>query len=204
MDHTEHWVCDDESAEPLTTRTITMSCFADGEHLEVRGHLSDVRAPGPILGSAGQVHDMELCLKVDAQSLVITAVRATMRVHPHFECSDIEPAFQQLVGVSVARGYNRRVQELLGRTKGCTHLEFLARALGTVVIQGKSVNGKSPKGTGMPPGARDGGWLTNTCHVWAEDGVAPVKLRLGWVPGTIYPVPRLETYEEAARERGER
>jgi hypothetical protein len=195
MGPSEHWICDDESAAPLTTRTITMSCFADGELLEVRGRLSDTRDPVGVLAPDGMVHDMELCMKVDAATLVITAVRATMRVHPHMECSDIEPAFEQLVGVSVARGYTRKVQELLGRTKGCTHLEFLARALGTVVIQGKTVGAASGRASGMPPGAQDGGWLANTCHVWADDGVAPVKLRLGWVPGTVYPVPRVETYE---------
>jgi len=36
------------------------------------------------------------------------------------------------------------------------------------------------------------GWLTNTCHIWAEDGVGPQKVATGWRPGIAeYPAPSL-------------
>jgi hypothetical protein len=36
------------------------------------------------------------------------------------------------------------------------------------------------------------GWLTNTCHIWAENGVGPQKVATGWRPGIAeYPAPSL-------------
>ena len=59
-----------------------------------------------------------------------------MKTFPHAECTDIEPSFRDLIGLSVARGYSGAVQERFGRQRGCSHLEFLARAIGPVVVQG--------------------------------------------------------------------
>jgi hypothetical protein len=36
-------------------------------------------------------------------------------------------------------------------------------------------------------------WARNSCHVWAEGGVAEQKLAAGWRPGRgTYPAPPLE------------
>ena len=51
---------------------------------------------------------MELRLKVARGSYTITAVKATMFSHPHEDCADIESAFDQLIGLSIMRGYTRR------------------------------------------------------------------------------------------------
>jgi hypothetical protein len=41
--------------------------------------------------------------------------------------------------------------------------------------------------------------IRNSCHVWAEDGVAEQKLALGWQPGTdAYPAPTLVHFRERA------
>ena len=118
-----------------------------------------------------------------------------MDTFPHAECTDIEPAFGDLIGLSVSRGYTNAVQARFGRQRGCSHLEFLARALGPVVIQAitSSAAYRVEHGDGVYP-QREGGsalaWLTNTCHVWAEDGPGPQKVATGWVPGASeYPAP---------------
>ena len=58
-----------------------------------------------------------------------------MGTFPHAECPSIEGVFGDLVGLSVSRGYTNAVQTRFGRERGCSHIEFLARALGPVVIQ---------------------------------------------------------------------
>jgi len=190
MDMTETWLCDSPDATPLNGRTITMHCYESEGVLEAVGRLTDTRHWASVLGPDGIIHDMELRLRVDRESLTITAVKATMYAHPHEECPEIAPAFQQLVGISVMRGYTRTVQELLGRVRGCSHLEFLARAMGPVVIQGAtSLSSRERIQGGSDAAFQQGAWMKDTCHIWAEDGPAPVKLQLGWRPGTVYPAP---------------
>ena len=96
-----------------------------------------------------------------------------MQTFPHAECTDIEPEFRDLIGLSVGRGYSGAVQERFGRERGCSHLEFLARAIGPVVMQGltSSAAWQVEKGDGEHP-MREGGFsfLANTCHLWTEDG----------------------------------
>jgi hypothetical protein len=118
-----------------------------------------------------------------------------MRTFPHAECPTIEPSFSDLVGLSVSRGYSSAVQERFGRQRGCSHLEFLARALGPIVIQAvtSSAARRIEVGDGEPT-IGEGGlpWLTNTCHLWAEDGIGMQKVAAGWRPGTAeYPAPSL-------------
>jgi hypothetical protein len=114
---------------------------------------------------------------------------------PHAECTDIEPSFRDLIGLSVARGYSSAVQERLGRQRGCSHLEFLARAIGPVVMQGvtSSAAWQVERGDGEHPMREEGGFgfLTNTCHIWTEDGPGAQKVGLGWRPNRFgYPAPR--------------
>jgi hypothetical protein len=202
MDPTETWLCDDVDAAPLHTRTITMDCYASGDSLEAVGRLTDARHGAPRLIGVGIIHDMELRLRVEMSSMTITAVRAEMHSHPHLDCSDIEPAFQQLVGLSIMRGYTKRVQELLGRERGCAHLGFLARALGPIVIQGVTSAGVQERPLAeVASGAQEQPWMKNTCHIWADGGPGAVKLELGWKPGTVYPVPRVETLRAEVEER---
>src|ERR1019366_1677364 len=101
MQNAETWISDDQEATPINSRAITMRCYQGEATLEVVGRLTDTRHWASIIGPEGIVHDMELRLKVDRETFTITSVRAKMHRHPHEECSDIESAFQQLVGVSV-------------------------------------------------------------------------------------------------------
>jgi hypothetical protein len=116
-----------------------------------------------------------------------------MVAFPHAECRDIEPSFHDLVGLNIGRGYTGAVQERFGRQRGCSHLEFLARTLGPAVIQGVASlalqrlerrEGPHPlEGDGLP-------FLSNTCHVWRENGPGPQKVAAGWLPLTAeYPAP---------------
>ena len=174
-----------------------MDVFGRAGHFCVIGTLRDER-PWAGEGFAPRLlHEMELAIVVRLADMVIVDAAADMRAFPHAECTDIEPKFRDLVGLSVARGYTNAVQERFGRQRGCSHLEFLARALGPVVVQGLTSVGaqRMERGDGPHP-LGDGGFgafLANTCHIWAEDGPGPQKIALGWRPGmTAYPAPPLD------------
>jgi hypothetical protein len=163
------------------------------EHFTVVGTLHDERPWAGGTHGPRDLHFMELGVVVRRADLRIVDAAADMKTFPHAECTDIEPSFRDLVGLSVARGYTNAVQERFGRQRGCSHLEFLARAIGPVVVQAvtSSVAWQLEKGDGqIPMGEGTPAFLMNTCHVWAEDGPGLQKLATGWRPGTFeYPAP---------------
>lgn len=174
-------------------RTIAVEVFQRGEYFLVVGTLRDQR---PWAGGAygpRDLHAMELAIVVRRADMTIVDAEADMKTFPHAECTDIEPKFRDLVGLSVARGYTAAVQERFGRQRGCSHLEFLARAIGPVVVQGLTSAGawEVEKGSGEHPMSQGGfAFLANTCHVWSEDGPGPRKIAAGWRPGLLeYPAP---------------
>ena len=132
------------------------------------------------------MHAMTLDVTVDRRSFIVTDANAEMTRTPHMECTAIEPAFRNLIGLSVTRGFNRAVQERLGRQRGCTHLEFLARAIGPAVIQTMaSASSRRAGAAGISRTVKEDSdsWLTNTCHLWAEGSIGATKIREGWRPG---------------------
>jgi len=190
-----------DGSVPLHRRSIEFEAYGDADDLVVVGHLTDSRPWAEDGSAVATVHDMELRVRVRTSDMTITGVTAEMFTFPHTECPTIEAAFTGLVGLNVARGYTRAVQALFGGPRGCTHLEHLARSLGPVVIQSVTSRralsvsrGESSdllvgdEGTGSP-------WAKNSCHIWAEDGIADQKLAAGWRPGTgSYPSPALVTF----------
>ena len=187
------WLADGPEPEPVHVRTIEIRVFDDGDQVELNGRLRDERPWADGERKPRSIHDMELRLKVDRSSLTIVAVSTTMHAYPHAECPTIEAAFDGLVGLSIARGYTRAVQERFGRQAGCSHLEFLARSLGPAVIQAlPSSAARLPDAAAVGRVVNGGGWLKNTCHFWAEGGIGMTKLEEGWRPGVgEYPAPSL-------------
>jgi len=178
---------------PTHRRTMEFEVFERAGDFDVVGRLRDERPWAAGTDRVEHVHDMELSVTVRRPDLVITAARASMRRFPHAECPQIEASFGGLVGLSVARGYTRAVQERFGRALGCAHLEFLARAIGPVVVQAIPSSAARHRDRARDEAVMDragAAWLTDTCHVWAVDGAGPQKLALGWRPGDgAYPAP---------------
>ena len=190
-----------DPAVPTHRREMSFEVFEEGDEFHVTGRLRDERpwAAGTVW--VEHVHDMELAITVHRPDLTITAATARMHRFPHAECTDIEEAFAGLVGLNVARGYSRAVQERFGRSLGCTHLELLARTIGPVVIQSvASAATRLQDATRTQVAMTQAGsaWFADTCHVWATDGPSGPgpgmqKVALGWRPGTDeYPAPSVD------------
>jgi hypothetical protein len=191
------------SSVPLHVRSIEYQAFDEGDHLTINGRLRDTR-PWAADGSYVQfVHDMELRVTVRVEDLTITESDALMHDFPHRECPGIVNAFRALAGLQVGRGFTREVQNRFGGPKGCTHLEHLARSLGPVVVQAvtsKRARARSQGKSDDPIIGTASPWVRNSCHVWAEGGVAEQKVAAGWRPGVgDYPSPSLEEIIEAGR-----
>ena len=178
------------SAPPAAVhrRSITMDSYPlDEEHVTVVGRLTDVE---PWAGPGHEViHDMTLTLTVRLADLVITSAEAGMGSFPHAECPFIAPAFAQLEGLSVRRGFTKELRQRLGGVSGCAHLGELARAMGPAVVR-TSAASRHRQAVAGDPAAGPAPLPLGSCHVWAADGPGVQKLEAGWVPGTVpFPVP---------------
>lgn len=177
-----------ETRQPIHRRTIEIEAFEEGDFLHVTCRLRDTR---PYSGRV--VHDLSLSLGVD-QTLTVTSAEATMAAHPHVECTEILPKFDELVGLSVARGYTRAVQERFIGVKGCSHLEFMARAMGPAIVQAMATTRAKQREAALQSGEESvftvNPFMPNSCHIWAEGGAAEQKIAAGWRPGVDgYPAP---------------
>jgi hypothetical protein len=178
---------------PVHRRTIDIDVFEHDDRFEVVARLRDERPWADGEEKVRHLHDMTLTVSVRRSDLTIVGARADMRRFPHAECPSIEAKFEELVGLSVARGYTRAVQERFGRELGCTHLEFLARAVGPAVVQ--AIPSAASRATSEAAAREElskvgTAWLADTCHVWRTDGPGQRKLAAGWVPGRgEYPAP---------------
>jgi len=166
---------------PLHVRTIRVEAVEDGpSDLVITGTLVDERPRGgeKWFGVEGPriIHQMQLGLRIRLGDLVITDVIGAMEAHPYRICPEAVPSLRQLVGVSVARGFTRAVNERLGRQRGCAHLTALVHAMAPVVKQAAGVVAQPVE---ISPRSPDDLWVIDTCHAWRESGPLHRLLRAG-------------------------
>ena len=82
-----------------------------------------------------RMHHMVMELEVSFPAFVIEKASVTYHNYPHTGCDNIVDHYQKLVGLSVMRGFNRKVKDLFGGPHGCTHVTALISAMAPVVIQ---------------------------------------------------------------------
>lgn len=171
--------------QPVHVRTIRVAAVESGPgELEVTGTLLDERPRGEVRwegdDGARVIHDMTVTLRVRYPDFVITEARVEMAAYPYTICPEALPPLDQLVGLSVGRGFNRAVQERFGRERGCAHLSALILAMAPVVKQGA---GAAFRGERDAPTSPDDLWFINTCHAWRGDGPLHSLLKRGDVEG---------------------
>lgn len=157
--------------------------------MRVRGRLTDNRTQG-LARSDGEpliIHDMVVDLIVVVPGFEIVDVETAMEVHPYEVCTNVLPDYQQLVGLTIGRGYNRRIKELFGGPGGCSHIGALLQAMGPAAIQASwslMTLDDDPADRLSEAGddedrLRRLGMNVNTCHVWAEGGDHMTAVSLG-------------------------
>jgi hypothetical protein len=129
---------------------------------------------------------MVIELSVSVPDLVIVEASARMETHPQPTCPNVMPAYEQIVGLSIARGFNAKVRELFGGPLGCTHTTALLLAMAPVAIQSAwSMNMFKRQDAGgerrFDAAAREGVIRSslNTCHIWAEGSEHHLEIRDG-------------------------
>ena len=122
------------------------------------------------------IHHMMIDIEVDYPSFEIVAAGTVIDVHPHGQCQNIVGHYDELVGLSIARGFTHKVRELFGGPRGCTHTTMLIQAMAPVAMQCiwslRASEGTAEPAAAEPASApnQDQMWRVNlnTCHVWAD------------------------------------
>lgn len=165
-------------------RTIRTEVRHVGEsELEVVGRLVDERPRGGEWFGIDQgtvIHDMTVTLRVRHPDLVITAAAGSMASHPYTICPEALPPLRHLVGLSVAKGFTRAVNERFGRELGCAHLTALIQAMAPAIRQGAGAAFRDPRE--LPRADRDL-WFVNTCQAWRDGGPLHRRLVAGDIDG---------------------
>lgn len=182
----------DDHLELLHTRNYEVKVYMHGEdHVMVRGVICDRKPPGLYIADDElemEMHRMQVELHVRIADMVITHAQVGFETFPHHSCPGITGHYEKLVGLSIARGFTHKVRELFGGPRGCSHTTALLQAMAPIAMQsGKSIECIEAERRGEPnpiivrPPNESWKVLTNTCHVWAEDGPRKEEVERGGV-----------------------
>ncbi len=166
----------------IHTRQITTQVYLREDGLwELEATLLDTKAKDFHLSSGVRakgeaIHDMTLCITID-DKFNILAAKATTKAAPYNQhCKEIEPDYQKLVGLNLAKGFRTALKDLFAGVAGCSHMTELCSVLPTVAIQGFAgeVIKVTDQGDGQMP------FQLNGCHALRTDGEAVKKYHKVW------------------------
>ncbi len=172
--------------EMLHLRTIECRSYRRADGLwDIEAHMTDTKnyvftnAYRGDIQPGEPLHDMWLRLTVD-DDLVIRQAEAATDAGPFGACPDITPRFALLKGITIGRGWSRKVRSLVGGVSGCTHLVELLQPMATVAYQTVwSARGRKPPEDApkQKPGYLD------RCHALRSDGAVVREHFAEWYTG---------------------
>ena len=160
------------------TRRVRYEGYKRADGLwDFEAHLTDVKNHDYQLKTgvrrAGQpVHSMWLRLTIDRRFNVVDAAASSEAVPYPGGCESIAPAYRQLVGLNLVRGFRQKANELLGGVRGCTHLTEMLAGMPTAAIQSFAGEMKEEQDDGSKP------FQLDQCHA-LETSTETVRV---WYP----------------------
>jgi hypothetical protein len=167
--------------QSLHHRTISVRGYrrADGNY-DIEGHLHDQKDVEFKLASGTRpagapVHAMWLRMTIDRDLNIIDA-EAVMDAVPYAgACDTIASAYEQLIGMAIRPGFSRRVLELFGSQRGCTHVTDLISSVATTAFQ--TLAGQGLADPNVQP------FQLNKCHALVLDGAVVRRYYPHWYTG---------------------
>lgn len=162
------------------TRSIVCTGYEREDGLwDIEAHMVDTKPFDIALPRNGvprragePVHEMKIRLTIDNDMLIHAAEAVT--IHAPFDPCAMPPTdFPKLKGLSLNKGWKKGVVEVMGGTKGCTHLRELLNNLATASYQtvagSREYFAKMDKGEVQP-------FYVGTCHTYEESGSVVERL----------------------------
>jgi len=165
------------------TRRVRYEGYKRSDGLwDIEAHLLDTKNHDYQLKTgvrrAGQpIHDMWLRITID-RNLTILDAQASMDAVPYpGGCENITDAYRKLIGLSLVRGFRKRVWEALGTVNGCTHLTEMLAGLPTAAIQTFAGEMSEERADGSKP------FQLDQCHALRTDGDTVKRWYPKWYKG---------------------
>jgi len=177
----------------IHTRQYQVQAFRmSDERFLLRGAIVDEKPAGLYIENDPDpiwMHHMIVELEIVYPTFLIEKASVEFKNHPHLGCTNITDHYKKLEGMSIARGFNAKVRELFGSSRGCTHIGALLAAMAPVAIQtGWSMRvssvvdiddaSKSPEDF-QEQRIKQFASTINTCHIWDEHGEMVSKVHRG-------------------------
>ncbi|MDR3426271.1 DUF2889 domain-containing protein [Silvimonas sp.] len=174
--------------DPYHSRQISCQGYLRQDGLwDIEAAITDTKGypvsfyDGRNLPEGEALHEMQVRLTLNSQYEIVAAEASTEH-SPYLICPEIAASYQQLVGIKIGPGFNRKIRELFKGRAGCTHITELLGPMATVGFQTIS-SGLRKRETAQPAvGERTGeqsrllGRLIDSCHGWRSDG-DPVRVQ---------------------------
>ena len=125
----------------IHTRTIAIEGWKRDDNLwDIEARLTDVKNHDYMLASGlrskGEpVHDMRVRVTINREFDIVAAVAVSDAVPYPGGCERITPAYAQLVGLNLVRGYRKTVGKMFEGVRGCSHLSELLLVLPAAAVQ---------------------------------------------------------------------
>ena len=177
--------------KPLHNRDIVMEAFHREDGLwDIEGRITDRKAYAYSSATRGdvepgdKVHDMFIRMTLD-DHFIVQEMEVSMDKTPFSMCVDIEPNFQELIGLQVGPGWMKRVREKVGGKHGCTHVVEMFGPLATVAFQSipsyrRILNADKPAKPVDPNKKPRKPFNIGGCYSWAYDSPIVKELMPEW------------------------
>lgn len=164
-----------------TRKIITQAFLREDGLWDLEANLLDTKSKDFLLSSGVRksgdaIHDMTLCITIDASFNILDAKAVTHAAPYEQYCNKIEPEYKKLVGLNLAKGFRMAVKDLYSGVSGCSHMTELCSVLPTVAIQ--SFAGEVIKVTDQGDGKMP--FQLNGCHALRTDGETVKKYYPAW------------------------
>ena len=172
---------------PRHTRSIVAQAYAREDGLwDIDARITDTKTrPAPLASGTrapGEpIHDLWLRITIDTTLQIVDAVSVSDAVPYPGYCNTISPAYQQLIGLNLLKGFRLAVKERLSGIAGCTHLTELASVLPTAAIQAFAGDVLPTRDGQNEDDQAHAPFQLGRCHALRHDGPAVAQYYPRWV-----------------------
>ncbi len=161
----------------LHTRKVTCEGYLrDDGLMEIEGHLVDTKSydfpnhdRGGHIPANEPLHGISARITLD-ESLTIVEAEACMDYTPYHYCKEIAPVFGGVVGIQIGAGWMGKIRDVMGSTKGCTHITELLGPMATTAFQTMvSISGPDKIPEAGKAAREHAPVYMNSCHSYATD-----------------------------------
>ncbi len=158
------------------TRKVTCEGYLRDDGLvDIEGHLVDTKPfdfpnkdRGGFIKAGEALHSMSIRITID-RDLLIKDASAVMDYTPYNYCKSISAVFKQLIGVRIGPGWRGKLRDIMGGTKGCTHLTELLGPVATTAFQTLvSLDGPDGENSDNESQVNQPSKFINSCHSYAN------------------------------------